>query len=596
MAGVADAPADAAESGSLAGPPRRYPPLKLRHVATLLWMRWKLTLRGYVRGGAASIVGLVFLLLFLVPLVGGLAFGTTFGYLNLPRGAAVQLLFAVLGVLYVFWAALPLLQYTLNEGLDVTRLQIYPVSRAEMMAGLILATFMDVGTLVLVGLYVPVLIGWSPTPAAATVTVAALALAYVHTVGLSQLLLAALMGLLRSRRYRDVSIIVFALLGATCSVLGQFIAPLLRITDPQQLAQIRLDIYLQYSPPGMAARAIELAARGEYLPALAWLGGLALLAPLLLVIWARVLEHGITAAETAGGAPPRRARRGAARRIPESSGAGAAAVAGPAAKNGAATLAATHRWLPLSRAARAVAAKDARYLWRDPQLKASLLSSLFVLVFVLLPSFSSLGSREGIVILPIQVLYAPIPTLIVALNLSLNSLGLERQGLQMLFLFPVRPLDVLWGKNLTVGSITFGAQVVLAVALAAISGGWGYVPVALATGLAGVLVLMACGNVSSVLLPFRVRELRMGRSSLSSENGCLRAVLSMLTLLIAAVLLTPVGLALGIPLLAGQNAWLAISLPLALVYGVGLHQLVTRLIAPQMLARAPEILAVTVRE
>ena len=42
--------------------------------------------------------------------------------------------------------------------------------------------------------------------------------------------------------------------------------------------------------------------------------------------------------------------------------------------------------------------------------------------------------------------------MIVALNLSLNSLGLERQALQMLYLFPVRPRDVFWGKNLTVGA------------------------------------------------------------------------------------------------------------------------------------------------
>jgi ABC-2 type transport system permease protein len=251
---------------------------------------------------------------------------------------------------------------------------------------------------------------------------------------------------------------------------------------------------------------------------------------------------------------------------------------------------------PLSPAALAVAGKDARYLWRDPQLKASLLSSLVVLLFVFLPTFGGGGQGASILLQPVRVLYAPLPALIVALNLSLNSLGMERQGLQMLYLFPVRPLDVFWGKNLTVGAITFGAQVVLAVGLAALTGGWYYVPLALAAGLAAILVLMACGNVTSVLIPFRVREFRAGRTSLSSDNGCLRSLLSMLTLAVAAALLAPVAVALIVPLVLDQRALLLAALPAAVLYGVALHQIATRVIAPYMLRRAPEILAATIRE
>jgi ABC-2 type transport system permease protein len=584
MAGVADPPILAPEGAPAPGEVRRVPVLNPSHVATLFWLRWKLTQRGFARGGRARIVGLVFMLVFLLPLVGGLAVATTVGFRNLPRASATQLLFAVLTLLYVFWAIFPLLQYTLNEGLDVTKLQIYPVTRAEQMVGLVLATLLDVGTLALIGLYVPVVIGWSNTPAAMAVTLVALALAYVHTVGLSQLVMAAFMGLLRSRRYRDISIVIFALVGASCSVAGQFVTRLLRVAAGSGGIELpQIDGYAQFTPPGMAARAIELAARGAYLPALAWLAALAALVPVLLVVWAQVLERGITAAETAGGAPSRRVRRGRAGREP------AAGVA-PAVP-GVPVATAARRWRPLSRAALAFAGKDARYLWRDPQLKASILSALFLLVFVLVPTFSPTRGLHAM-----QVLYVPIPTLVVTLNLSLNALGLERQGLQMLFLFPVRPLDVFWGKNLTVGLVTFGAQVALTLGLAAITGGWFYVPLALAAGLAAILVLMGCGNVTSVLLPFRVRELRIGRSDLSSENGCLRSVLSMVTLLISALLLSPVIVALVIPLALDQHLWLAGSLPFAIAYGAALHQVATRLIAPRLLTRAPEILAATVRE
>ena len=596
MAGIAGAPAHGpADSASSA----RRPFLNPAHVATLLWVRGKLTLRGYARGGVARIVGLVLLLLFLLPVVGGLGVLSYFGYTSLPREAATQLLFVVLALLYAIWAALPLLQYTLNEGLDVTKLQIYPVTLPEQMAALVLATFMDVGTLALIGFYVPIAFGWRATPTALAITIAALVLAYVHTIALSQLLIAALMGLLRSRRYRDISIVIFALLGASFSLLGQFVSPVVRASNFQALAHIQVDRYLQDTPPGMAARAIVLADGGAYALAGTWLLVLAGLALVVVACWGWILRRAVTTAETAGGTSRRERRRAAAAaaiaaaaRAPN--GAGAATGSG-VADSGVSDMPARRRGL-LPGPVLAIAGKDARYLWRDPQLKASLLSSLFVLVFVLLGDSGGSFTRGGFHLQPNAVLFAPVPTLIVALNLSLNALGLERQGLQMLFLFPIRPLDIFIGKNLTVGIVTFSAQAALALILAAVSGGWFYVPLALAAGLAAILVLMACGNVSSVLLPFRVREMRVGQNSTSSENGFLRALLSSVVLGISALLLVPVVLALVIPLVLDQRTWLLFTLPAAVAYGVVFHQILTRLIAPRLLMRAPEILAATVRE
>ena len=582
----------------------RQPALNLRHVGVLFVMRWKLTVRGYRRGRALAIVGLGLSLLFLLSFIGSLGVITNAGYRNLSAPLKLQLLFVVLAGISLAWIALPLLQYSLNEGLDVTKLQIYPVTRAEQMAGLLLATLLDVGTLGIIGLYVPIVLNWTPSPAAVLITLAALVLAYVHTVGMSQLTLAALMGLLRSRRFRDVTIVVFALFGASCSLLSQVVSPLLSGTSTAALENVHIDRYLQFTPPGMAARGIELAARGDYLPALGWLAALAALAPVLLVVWSHVLERGITAAEAGGGTAGRatRRRQGAYGTIGSSvngqahdARTGAVAlgpqIAGVAASGGPIR---TRRGV-LSPAALAVAAKDARYLWRDPQLKASLVSSLFILVLVLLPTFNSRGGTSGLLD-PARVLTTPIPTLIVALNLALNSLGLERSGLQMLYLFPIRPLDVFWGKNLTIGAITFGAQIVLATGVAAFTGGWSYVPVALVGGLAAVLVLLGCGNVTSVLLPFRVREMRAGRANISSDNGCLRSMMSLVTLGVAGVLLLPVLAAIILPLQYGIRVLLFGTLPVALLYGVVLHQAATRLIAPRLLNRAPEILAATVGE
>jgi hypothetical protein len=193
----------------------------------------------------------------------------------------------------------------------------------------------------------------------------------------------------------------------------------------------------------MAARAITLADQGRYLAALPWLGMMIVLAPILLALWAWALDLGITTAESSGAGPRRRSRRG---RIAAPSAPGGAVATATAARAGSRRVG----WGPFSGAALAIASKDRRYFWRDPQIKASLLSSSFLIVFVLLPSLFGGEPREfgraggiGLAVASWQILLAPLPALFITLNLAQNAFGLEREGLQTLFLFPVRPLDIL---------------------------------------------------------------------------------------------------------------------------------------------------------
>jgi ABC-2 type transport system permease protein len=617
MAGVAGSKAES-KRGNLSAGSRTGISFAIHpsHVRTLLWLRWKITLRGYTRN-TGRIVSLIFMLLFLVPLLGGVAFASLLGYDSLPHASAVVLLFLVVTGIYLLWAALPLLFYTLNEGLDVTKLQIYPLTRGEQMVALVLATLLDLSSIFIVFFYAAILLGWHNTPAALIITVAALAAAYIHTVSLSQLTLAVLMGLLRTRRYRDVTIIIFALFSVVCSLSGQFLGRIFSsLPGPDsasQLAQNPVAPYLHWSPPGMAVQAIVSAGDGQYTTALIWLGGSVLLIPLVLILWAWVLDRGITTAETAASTSRSRRRRSsvvaragmAAGAVVSASG----AVIGPgrveAATPGSASDTRRHRWRLLSSSARAIAWKDALYLWRDPQLKAQLLSTLFLVVLILFPNILSAGegSGPGVYSQPsllsgdVSVLLAIVPAILVTQTLTQNSLGMDRQGLQTLFLFPVRPLDILWGKNLFAGSFAMAFMTILALIKAILSGGWLFVPLALLGGLAAVLLVMGCGNIASVLLPFRWRTMRMGETgSLAGENGCLRGILQMVVLGIVAVLLIPVALALVLPAVLGHLEWYVISVPLVLVFGIGFHQIVTRLMAPVLQRRAPEILAVTVRE
>jgi ABC-2 type transport system permease protein len=550
-------------------------------VRTLFWLSAKLRLRGYTRNWQQT-VGLVVLLVFLVPLAVAVGVSSWFAYTLLDHAYAVELLFLVLFGLYVLWAILPLLQYTLNEGLDVTRLQTYPVTRAEQMVALVLVTLMDVSTLFIVGLFVAILVGWSANPFAIAFTFAALAFAYIHIVSLSQLVLATLMGLLRSRRYRDLSIILFAFVGAACSFSSQIISYLVRDSDLSGLINLPVVGYLRWTPPGMAAQAIVRAKEGAYGEAALWLVALVALIPLVIALWAVVLDRGITTAEAGGAA--RGGRRAAATQV-------AAPV--PAARP------ARARRTLIPAPVRAVAGKDLRYFWRDPQLKAMILSSLLILVFIFLPRLTAgpeaFRSSNGF--LGSYLVYvAPLPAIFLSLNLSLNAFGLERQAAQTLFLFPVRPLYVLLGKNLAVALVATLALLVSTLGLAALSGKWEDAPVAFTVGIAGMLVTMSCGNITSILLPSRVRQMRTGENRISGENGCLRAILSGIALTVVWILLAPVAAAVALPLLLEHSELLPLTLLASVLYAAALHQLATWLIAPSMLKRAPEILEVVARE
>ena len=101
----------------------------------------------------------------------------------------------------------------------------------------------------------------------------------------------------------------------------------------------------------------------------------------------------------------------------------------------------------------------------------------------------------------------------------------------------------------------------------------------------------------SVFLPFRVAQFKMGRSSSGSpESGCLRTVIGMLSLLTTLVILSPVIAGVVIPIVLNTPFLLAVTLPIALLYGLGIHQGASRFIAPRLLKRMPEILALTTRE
>lgn len=547
----------------------------------LFWLRWKTLMRGYTRK-PLSIIGSIFLLLFIMLFAGAIAVGTFFAYRLLPSPANSEVLYLVLTAILLLWILMPLLEFAANEGLDASKLILFPLTRAELMVSLLFSTLLDIPTIGLVLVLAAAIAGWAVSIPVTILAFVTMLVFYIQVVGVSQLVLALFMRVLQGRRLRDLSIIIIAIFTSSCYLIQQFVlggTTILHLYD--NLKSASFSPYLQWLPSGVAARSITQAVQGNWGASIASLGLLLVTSLLSLYLWQFILERSLSAPEVGGSARARNRRRQQT----------------PVVATRAQTIG-TSRWRRIiSPQVSAIALKDLKYFWRDPQLKAMMFQSvIYVAIFFVAPLLNPSSSRfggNGYVLL-----ITPLIVLLFMLMLSLNSLGLERQGLTTLFLFPVAPQRILWGKNFAV-SLLGVAELVLLIAIGAfLSRAWNLVLPVLVGGLAGMGVTLGCGNFTSVYFPQYVRQMQRGfrATGQNSQAGCLRGVMSLVMFVVTVILLIPVALALGLPMIFHAEWIWSITIPLTLIYGIAFHQITTRLVAPRMLEQAPEILAITTRE
>ena len=554
-------------------------------VRWLFWARWKMLTRGFVRN-RTSLIGSIIFLLVVVFFAGLAAFGTYFAYRALPTPANTEVLYLVLTGLFVLWIVLPLLEFSNNEGLDISKLTLFPLTRAELMVSLLFSTLLDVPTVGLFLLMAAIVAGWAVSVPVAILTVMTMLIFYIQLVGISQLVLALFMRTLQSRRFRDLSIIIIAVFTSSCYLMQQLVlggTRVLRLYD--NLLAGSYSPYLQWLPSGFAARAIQQAVLGNWGASLASLGLLLVVSVALLYLWQAILQRSLSASEVGGSARARTQRRQQVAASPVDAGAMRAPTMGASLWD---------QLLPPQ--VTAIAVKELKYFWRDPQLKALLFQSVvYVAVFIVgplvNPSSAGFGKQYILFISPLVVL-------LFLTSISLNSLGLERQSLTTTFLFPIEPQRLLWGKNLAVAALGIGEFILLIGVGAFLSQAWDLVLPVAVLGLAGMGVTLGCGNFTSVYFPQYMRQMQRGfrATGTTSQSGCLRAVMSLAMLLVTALLVAPVALGLFLPLVFRAQWLWTITIPLSLVYGIAFHQIVTRLVAPRIVERAPEILAVTTRE
>lgn len=583
---------------------------KLRWLA---WLRVKILLRNFRRRPSTlvfTIIGLLVLLFF----AGEIGMGLLFAFNSLSAPANTEVLYLLFTGMLLFWIVLPLLSYSTNEGLDVTKLQLFPLTRLELMFSLLFSSFFDIWTVFLLILFVVTIVAWwLHSLALGLMTLLVCVVFYVVMVSVSQLILALLMRTLQSRRFRDLSIILIALFGSSCYIFSRFAFGANNITNfGAMLNSGGFSPYLQWLPSGVAASSVRAASQGNWTGSLALLALLIAIAALALYLWQLVLERSMSASESGAARSRKQRGQGYAALAASAQPAGVAVSGASVAPRS--TLERAHvsaGALPVATSFRtslfeqlqALVKKELLCFWRDPVLKIRIFQSLFyVIIFILAPLlFKSGSSSSG------ESFYGQYEPFVSAalvflfmLTLSLNTLGIERQSLSALFLFPIDRRRLLWGKNLAVFLLGFVELIALMLVSIVLAREPQMVLPALVIGLAGIGVTLGCGNLASVYFPrYQPNMARRGFAGTGSQaqpGGCLNNVMSLIALVATVIMLAPVALGVGIPFFANtQWIWL-FSMPLSLIYGVALYIILTNLAARRMLATEPEILAMTTRE
>lgn len=579
---------------------------KLRWLA---WLRVKILLRGFQRRPSMLVFTLIGLIVLLLG-GGALSLGIFAVFSTSSTVAATEMLYLLFSGMLLFWIVLPLLSYSTNEGLDVTKLQLFPLTRLEVMFSLLFSSLFDIWTVLLLLLFIATIVAWwLHSLALGLMALLVVVVFYVVMVSISQLILALLMRTLQSRRFRDLSVLIIALFGSSCYLFSRFDFGTKNIGGA--LRQGAFSPYLQWSPAGVAASSLRSAVQGNWGISFAMLGLLVVICAVALYLWQIVLERSMSASESGASRRGKRRQQAAVASPVVMPVQASAVVARPGIERarGEVRVSAPVREetdplkANLFEQLQALVKKELICFWRDPQLKIRIFQSLFYVVLVIfIPLFShSNGNGSGNRFeAQYEPFFAAAVSLLLMLVLSLNTLGIERQSLTALFLFPIDRRRLLWGKNLAVLLLGLVELIVLMGVCIALGRQPQMVLPALVMGLAGMGVALGCGNLVSVFFPRYQREMGRrgfaGSGSQAQQGGCLNQLMALVALVATVIVLAPVALGIGIPFFMGNDWSLVVSIPLSLIYGLVLYVIFTNLSARRMLATEPEILKATTRE
>jgi len=442
---------------------------------------------GAVGAGALALIGFVAL---------ATARGTT-----APDLAIVVFATSTLG-----WTVLPILGFGNDETLDPQRLATLPLSRRQLVTGVLAASLVGVAPVATFVALSGAFVGLSHNvPSAALIAVAVVETLLLCVVA-SRTLVALLVPILRSRRGRDFTILAVTLLGLTPPLLEMFAA-----RGGHDVHQIFIDIAhrIRLTPFAWSGTAAADASSGHDAAAVGLLAAAGALTAALMWIWSWALERALTCSDVSATAP-RSARTGPGGLIPRAL-----------------------PFLPRNRVG-AVAAKDLRYFARDPRRRAPLIGALIVPAVALFASLSQGPTR------PESTTLLGLVAVLPAAALTLNQFGLDGAALWTSVAAGNDPRSDLIGKNLASLFVMVPLAAVSACVCAAFTHGWAYLPLTLGLAPAIFGVLLGVGDVMSVRVPYAMPD-RRNPLAFNPGQGCATLLAGFGALAIQGVLLAPIG-------------------------------------------------------
>jgi hypothetical protein len=550
------------------------------HFKALLWLKWKLGLRGFTRNKSALWATIFALVVFLLPMALGTAGGL--GYVLWRFGGdfwGIQALRGALGGIYLLWVLAPLLGFAVNDAYDVTKLFIYPISVRRLFVGTLLGSLLDQQTLLLLPVFGAILVGLFHHSVPAFIwALLVLPLFLFHTLALSQGIILATQGILKSRKFREMAMVIVVLFWMAYGIAWQVFSRQIGSSNwlafwPAFLKSPTWEV-LNFLPPGLAARALTHMLHHEWLPALVYTVFL-FLCTVGTIQWASIWLQKVYNADDI-----------------------TISVSDASTESKVTTNSDNEKmerglWRFLSPVSREIIQKEWLYYRRDPYFKLILMNYVYMIFIGIFVSYSRVKGHSDLpVISTTSLWWVSSMLLFQQTTLCYNIFGMEGNGIITLFSLPTSRRQIIIGKNIAIGLPNALLNVVVMVILCGVSK---HLELAWQFGLwvfLATCAMMATGNIASILSPFRpqMKGFKTRQNTGGNQNAGVGFVYLGFTLL---------GMIFYIPLLAGiflpsifaSSTWLFLTIPLSLGYVVLIYLLSLRTAETLLPTREEKIIA-----
>ncbi|MGW4847226.1 hypothetical protein [Nocardia brasiliensis] len=511
----------------------------------LIRLRLLLTKRSLTNGwqGVTFVIGLVIGLCFAIITAALIGFAVRDG--DIERGITIAA--TLFGIWTLGWLCGPVLFGSSDETVQPEHLRLLPLSHRQLATGLLAAAFAGPAPVLnLVAFSGLVLLAARSGVAATVVAVFGVVLQLVFVVLLSRVVLAWVGAAMRSRRGKDLGVLVAGLLGLAYYPMSWLLSHIgaLRDVPPAVADTVRL------LPPGWAAVAVEAAAQGNWVLAALPLLGLVLVSLGLWQAWSVLLARRLAApmnsvGGSAGGGLLGRVRQG-----------------GPVG---------------------AVLVKELRAWSRDSRRRATLLPVL--VVGVLMPVFPAVqGSGAG------GVPFAGATSAAFAALAGANLYGYDGTALWQTLITPGAARADVRGRLLALLVVIGVPTLLLALVLPGALGRWGVYPWVLSLYAAALGVGVCSALVLSVLAPYPLPPRTGNPFSGSGNPGCAKMLVQVAMIFGQFVALLPVLAVLVIGYLTELEPveWLAV--PVGIATGLAAIFFGARIAEHRLTTRGPELL------